>query len=44
MRPEIWFAWYPVRLGALGGGRLVWLRYVWRMRGIITTYMSVRRA
>lgn len=27
-----WFAWHPVRLGALGTGRWVWLRKVWRNR------------
>jgi hypothetical protein len=25
-----WFAWRPVRLGALGTGRLVWFRRLWR--------------
>lgn len=29
---DAWFAWHPVRLGALGTGRLVWLRRVWRSR------------
>lgn len=29
-----WFAWRPVRLGALGTGRLVWLRWVKRIRTI----------
>jgi hypothetical protein len=29
---DTWFAWHPVRLGALGTGRLVWLQYVWRER------------
>lgn len=27
---DTWFAWRPVRLGALGTGR--WLRRVWRNR------------
>ena len=26
----LWFAWFPVRTGALGTGRLVWLRMVLR--------------
>ena len=25
-----WFAWYPIRIG----GRLVWMRYVWREDGV----------
>lgn len=29
---DIWFAWYPVRIGALAGGRWVWLKRVWRNR------------
>lgn len=29
---DIWFAWYPVRTGALGTGRWVWLCKVWRNR------------
>lgn len=29
---DIWYAWYPVRYGALGTGRWVWLRKVWRNR------------
>jgi len=32
MKSDIWFAWRPVRLGALGTGRIVWLRRVWRNR------------
>jgi hypothetical protein len=31
-RQDYWFAWYPVRFGALGTGRLVWLKTVWRNR------------
>jgi hypothetical protein len=27
-----WFAWYPVRIGALGTGQIVWLKKVWRNR------------
>lgn len=37
-RQDIWFAWYPVRTGALGSGRLVWLRTVWRERAISGRY------
>jgi hypothetical protein len=29
----LWFAWRPVRLGALGTDRLVWLRTVLRVPG-----------
>ena len=29
---DTWFAWRPVRRGALGTGRWVWLRRVWRNR------------
>lgn len=29
---DTWFAWYPVRTGALGTGRWIWLRRVWRLR------------
>ncbi len=31
-RTDAWFAWRPVRLGALGTGRCVWLRWLWRNR------------
>jgi hypothetical protein len=38
---DTWFAWYPVRLGALGTGRLVWMTKVWRNRtmfcGVVLT-------
>lgn len=27
---DIWFAWFPVRLGALSTGRWIWLKKVWR--------------
>ena len=27
---DTWFAWFPVRLGALGTGRWAWLQNVWR--------------
>lgn len=37
-----WFAWRPVRLGALGTGRWVWLRRVWRNRSIgVTIYQDL---
>lgn len=29
---DTWFAWHPVRLGALSTGRWCWLRRVWRNR------------
>lgn len=29
-KTDTWFAWYPVRTGALGTGRWVWLQRVWR--------------
>lgn len=31
-RSDTWFAWFPVRYGALGTGRVAWLRRVWRNR------------
>lgn len=31
-RSDEWFAWYPVRLGAIGVGRWVWMQHVWRNR------------
>lgn len=27
-----WFAWYPVRAGALSTGHWMWLKRVWRFR------------
>lgn len=27
---QIWFAWRPVRSGALGTGHIIWLRWCWR--------------
>lgn len=36
-----WFAWYPVRLGALGTGRWVWLKTVWRSTTYPVIYQSV---
>jgi hypothetical protein len=39
MEEDTWFAWYPVRIGALGTGRLVWLRRLRRLgRGLHRTY------
>lgn len=39
---EPWFAWYPVRLGALGTGRLIWLRRVLRIgRGLCAIYQPL---
>lgn len=29
---DIWFAWRPVRVGALGDGPSVWWKKVWRNR------------
>ncbi len=44
-RSDVWFAWYPVRLGALGVGRLVWWEYVWRNRCMrATIYQSLEVA
>ena len=41
-RTDTWFAWRPVRLGALGTGRLVWLRHVWRNRCFgVTIYQEL---
>lgn len=41
-RSDTWFAWRPVRLGALGTGPWVWLRRVWRNRCAgITIYQSL---
>ena len=37
-----WFAWYPVRTGALGTGKIVFLKKVWRNRcGGITIYQPM---
>jgi hypothetical protein len=39
---DIWFAWYPVRTGALGAGRVVWLTKVWRNRCCgVTIYQTL---
>lgn len=41
-RSDVWFAWRPVRLGALGSGPLVWLRRVWRNRCMgVTIYQDL---
>ena len=38
-RSDIWFAWFPVRIGALGTGPVVWLKKLWRNRcGGVTIY------
>lgn len=43
---DVWFAWYPVRLGAMPGGRWIWLRKVWRTRwkGWVTYQALPKRA
>lgn len=42
---DIWFAWHPVNLGALGTGRRVWLRRVWRNRCMgVTIYQTLATA
>jgi hypothetical protein len=39
---DIWFAWFPVRLGALGTDTIAWLKNVWRNRcGGVTIYQSL---
>jgi len=39
---EIWFAWHPVFTGALGTGKLVWLKRVWRNRCMgVTIYQEL---
>lgn len=41
-RSDAWFAWYPVRTGALGGGDWIWLRRVWRNRCLgVTIYQPL---
>jgi len=46
-RSDTWFAWRPVFTGALGmigGGRLVWLRRVYRNRCMgVTIYQELPR-
>ena len=44
-KENIWFAWYPVRLGELGTGRRVWLQYVWRNECMgVTIYQPLEMA
>lgn len=31
-KSDVWFAWRPVQVGALGHGGWVWMRRVWRNR------------
>jgi hypothetical protein len=39
---DTWFAWHPVRLGALGTGRLAWMRRLWRNRCLgVTIYQDL---
>ncbi|GEM_PF-6008029 len=41
---DIWFAWFPVRLGALGSGKLAWMQRVWRNRcGGVKIYQPLDR-
>lgn len=41
-REDEWFAWYPVRCGALRMGRIAWLEWVWRDRCMgVTTYQPL---
>ena len=43
-KSDIWFAWYPVRLGALGTGRLIWFKKVWRNKCCgITIYQLIHQ-
>lgn len=41
-KKDTWFAWYPVRLGALGIGRWVWLKRVWRDNSPAARFYGVR--
>lgn len=39
---DIWFAWRPVRLGALRGGSFVWLRHIARNQCLgVTLYQDI---
>jgi hypothetical protein len=41
-KEDIWFAWFPVRLGALGNGKIAWMRKVWRNRCLgATIYQDI---
>jgi hypothetical protein len=42
--PYLWFAWYPVPLGALASGRLVWLRTVLRVPSAPDIYQPAEMA
>ena len=39
-KPYIWFAWYPVEVGALGS-KWVWLKRVLRVPGPVTMYQEL---
>ena len=41
-KSDNWFAWYPVRLGALGTGGWLWLEKVWRNKCCgVTIYQPI---
>ena len=40
-KSDEWFAWYPVRTGALGTGGVAWLRRVWRNRCMGVTIYQI---
>lgn len=41
---DTWFAWYPVRCGALGTGKWAWFEKVWRNRCAgVTIYQQAER-
>ena len=41
-KTDTWFAWYPVRVGAISTGPFVWLRKVWRNRcGGVSIYQPL---
>ena len=42
-KSDIWFAWFPVRLGALSIGHWIWLEKVWRNKCAgVTIYQSLK--
>lgn len=42
-KTDTWFAWFPVRTGALGTGRFVWLKKVWRNKCAgVTIYQPLK--
>ncbi len=44
-KSDEWFAWYPVRTGALSTGHWVWLKRVWRNRCMgVTIYQPLEVA